>query len=157
MSHLVRLFLVCFLFPAALHAYDKLQLEVLQPLKPFKMKVGEPLEIKFKALSNKTNLQYVVMFKHADGGPWKVGEGFLSLKTQKLAMGENTVKWDGQSFASDSSGKPTLEKIPKGLKAAYYMRLLIMESDEPLALFGKEANYHKNVVEKIKLPKFFLN
>lgn len=153
-NNLKSLFFVFLLFPATSQAYDKLQLELIKPTENLKMKVGESFAIKFKALSNKSNLKYVAVLKHGDGKPWAGVEGPLALQPQKLIMGENTVHWDGQSVAQEKNGKEFLVKLPQNLKAAYYIQILILESDSEIKMVGPSANYHRATISKLKVPKF---
>lgn len=136
-------------------ASDKFQLELLAPLKPFEMQVGEPIEIKFKALSNRSDLKYVIFIRHADNPPWENDEGPLTLKTLPLKMGENTFQWDGKSFGWAPTDAPEMGQLKSGKKGGrYYFVIYVLQSEKPIVLLGMLGNYHKHVITKLRSKNF---
>lgn len=54
---------------------------------------------------------------------------------------------------SFSENKVKTTKLSPG---KYYLQILIIESEEPIVLFGENTNYHKKVISKLKIPQFVL-
>ena len=149
-----QVFVFLFLFPVNGWAVDKIQLEMLQPGGAFEMDAGEPLEIKFKAMSNRGDLYYAIFLRQADQSPLPQGEGPLTLSANKLKMGLNSFRWDGESFAWAPTDKPVMGKLKQSEKVSrYYLQIRIFNTKD-LKLVGRLADYHKKEIATLRSRAF---
>ena len=119
------------------------------------MKIGEPLEIKFKSISNNDGFYYAIFLKHGGAGPWSNGEGPLSLKPVKLKQGMNIIKWDGESFAWAPNDVGKMGKLKRGKPGRYYFQIYIFEN-KGVQLLGMLSNYYKEKIFQIRSKNFTL-
>lgn len=153
MPKLYKLIFLILFFPATLQAQTKIQMELLSPLKPFKMQVGEDLEIKFSALTSPGTFFYGIFLEHADPPPWKNGSGPLTLKPLPLEQGTNVYKWNGESFAQAPSDGSEMAKLKKKTAGTYYLNVLIFDTNQ-VEFLGVLANYHKHKIFKMRSKNF---
>lgn len=153
----LRIFIVIWLIPVAIQAQHKIGLELKKPLKPFTMRVGDPIDIEFEAVTSYGQYYYVVYLKHADDPPWHSGEGPLTLELQPLKQGLNRFKWDGQSLGGAPTDVPEIVKLREGHPHKYYFMIYIFDSNKDVALVGMMINYNKKVITQLRSKNFTVN